>query len=302
MKYMQYRRAAGILFSIITAFTLHGCMVAALAPLAPMVGGLAPSTNSVVINQATITPEIRQAFASAKTITLLGGDKSDVYMAEYMDEQRAFDVRIEQSNKVSTPSQRREDMRKICTKDSPPDLVLSSSLGNSDAGTGTTVTAMFTGRASYNVAGTIDVLRCKDGWAGKFGITAEISQGMYNADQTKLNQILGQEVAKALINLGGKSITDANGKQIPNPANSQSGVTNPIRSVESTPPVAASTTESRPMTVAQAQASLKAQGYAISQIDGVMGPKTRSELKRFQKSRGIHETGELDAATSAALR
>ena len=70
-------------------------MAAALAPLAPMVGGLAPSSNTVVVNQATVTPELRQALAAARTIALLGGDKSDVYMAEYMDEQRAFDVRIE---------------------------------------------------------------------------------------------------------------------------------------------------------------------------------------------------------------
>jgi len=55
------------------------------------------------------------------------------------------------------------------------------------------------------------------------------------------------------------------------------------------------------MTVAQAQAKLNELGYPVGRPDGAMGPKTRSQLKRFQKSQGIAASGELDADTITAL-
>lgn len=55
------------------------------------------------------------------------------------------------------------------------------------------------------------------------------------------------------------------------------------------------------MTLKQAQEKLNALGFPIGTADGMMGPKTRSELMRFQKSRALPETGMLDTATIAAL-
>jgi uncharacterized protein YcfJ len=55
------------------------------------------------------------------------------------------------------------------------------------------------------------------------------------------------------------------------------------------------------MSVADAQVALNALGYPVGKADGSMGPHTRSQLKRFQKSRGLPETGELDPPTVAAL-
>lgn len=56
------------------------------------------------------------------------------------------------------------------------------------------------------------------------------------------------------------------------------------------------------MTVADAQAKLNALGYPCGKADGIMGRKTRAQLKRFQKAKGIAATGKLDDATVAALR
>ena len=55
------------------------------------------------------------------------------------------------------------------------------------------------------------------------------------------------------------------------------------------------------MTLEEAQAKLNALGFNVGTPDGVMGPHTRSELMRFQRSRGIPETGVLDSATEAQL-
>ncbi|MGC9163220.1 MAG: peptidoglycan-binding domain-containing protein, partial [Thiomonas sp.] len=55
------------------------------------------------------------------------------------------------------------------------------------------------------------------------------------------------------------------------------------------------------MTLKQAQEKLNEKGFPVGAADGVMGPKTRAELIRFQKSHGLPATGTLDQATIAAL-
>jgi curli biogenesis system outer membrane secretion channel CsgG len=55
------------------------------------------------------------------------------------------------------------------------------------------------------------------------------------------------------------------------------------------------------MSLEQAQAKLNTLGFPVGRPDGVMGPKTRIELKRFQKSRGIPESGDLDPVTISQL-
>jgi hypothetical protein len=55
------------------------------------------------------------------------------------------------------------------------------------------------------------------------------------------------------------------------------------------------------MSVAEAQSRLNSLGYPVGAADGVMGPRTRAQLKSFQKAHGLPETGELDTATITAL-
>jgi len=50
-----------------------------------------------------------------------------------------------------------------------------------------------------------------------------------------------------------------------------------------------------------AQQALEQQGYQIGQADGVMGPKTRQALKKFQQDQGLHASGQLDQQTAQAL-
>jgi putative peptidoglycan binding protein len=53
--------------------------------------------------------------------------------------------------------------------------------------------------------------------------------------------------------------------------------------------------------VGQAQELLKAAGVDPGPIDGVLGPRTKAALRRYQLRHGIPATGMLDAATRQAL-
>lgn len=52
--------------------------------------------------------------------------------------------------------------------------------------------------------------------------------------------------------------------------------------------------------VREAQVALNSYGYEVK-VDGKMGPMTRSAIRKFQASRDLEKTGELDFATLTAL-
>lgn len=56
-----------------------------------------------------------------------------------------------------------------------------------------------------------------------------------------------------------------------------------------------------PSLVRDIQQTLRDRGYAVGQVDGVVGPNTRSALSSFQRDLGMTGTGSLDAQTLAAL-
>ena len=53
--------------------------------------------------------------------------------------------------------------------------------------------------------------------------------------------------------------------------------------------------------IGQAQDRLKAAGFNPGPLDGVLGPRTKEALRRYQASQGLPATGELDEATRQAL-
>lgn len=56
-----------------------------------------------------------------------------------------------------------------------------------------------------------------------------------------------------------------------------------------------------PDTIKQVQQALSSQGYDAGPADGKIGSKTKSALKKFQKSQGMQASGKLDQQTLAAL-
>jgi hypothetical protein len=53
--------------------------------------------------------------------------------------------------------------------------------------------------------------------------------------------------------------------------------------------------------VGQAQEFLKEAGFNPGPIDGILGPRTKEALRRYQASQGLPETGVLDEATQESL-
>ena len=53
--------------------------------------------------------------------------------------------------------------------------------------------------------------------------------------------------------------------------------------------------------VRSAQQALNNQGYNAGTVDGIMGPHTQDAIRKFQSAKGMEATGQLDAATVAAL-
>lgn len=53
--------------------------------------------------------------------------------------------------------------------------------------------------------------------------------------------------------------------------------------------------------IAGVQARLNNLGFTCGAVDGILGPRTRSALRAFQKSQAMGMTGDNDAATRAAL-
>jgi peptidoglycan hydrolase-like protein with peptidoglycan-binding domain len=54
--------------------------------------------------------------------------------------------------------------------------------------------------------------------------------------------------------------------------------------------------------VRDAQIALQNAGFDPGRIDGMMGAKTQEALREFQASKGLPQTGTLDAATQRELR
>jgi peptidoglycan hydrolase-like protein with peptidoglycan-binding domain len=53
--------------------------------------------------------------------------------------------------------------------------------------------------------------------------------------------------------------------------------------------------------VKKAQQELQSKGYYHGQIDGMMGPETRSAIRRYQKAEHLRVTGTLDSQTASKL-
>lgn len=71
-----------------------------------------------------------------------------------------------------------------------------------------------------------------------------------------------------------------------------------------TAPSAPTTQQQTPpagMSLLEAQTKLNELGFSVGKPDGNLGPRTRSQLSRFQQSRRIPVTGVLDQATAAEL-
>ncbi len=55
------------------------------------------------------------------------------------------------------------------------------------------------------------------------------------------------------------------------------------------------------MMVVRVQAALMRLGYYDGDIDGLLGPQTRSAITAYQKAQGLRQTGRMDIGTLTKL-
>ena len=53
--------------------------------------------------------------------------------------------------------------------------------------------------------------------------------------------------------------------------------------------------------IRQAQIHLREKGFEVGEVDGILGPRTRTALMAFQRQQGLNPTGQIDERTAAAL-
>lgn len=75
----------------------------------------------------------------------------------------------------------------------------------------------------------------------------------------------------------------------------------PVSAPASTAAPVESASSKAQLSLAEAQRRLTALGYQPGPADGAMGKRTAEALRRFQKERGLPQSGTLDATTSDAL-
>ena len=164
-----------------------------------------PSKHNVVIDESSIDPELKVAMSKANKFSIIGSDASDVETANYLEQNAGWEVVLEETAKAATLSQTRKFVETLCKRKDRPDLVLSTSSNDqSDAGAGTVIKGLVTGRIDVNATTVQNVTRCRDKWQSRFTVRWEMSQGEFNADKVKMSHILAQEYAKALMRLAGK--------------------------------------------------------------------------------------------------
>lgn len=77
--------------------------------------------------------------------------------------------------------------------------------------------------------------------------------------------------------------------------------TAPVAAVEPAPSAPTAAPAASASITARAQARLQELGYSVGKADGIVGPRTRAALLKYQRANGLTESGKLDPATLHAL-
>lgn len=289
---MDGRQMLYRLFVSACPVVLGGCAAAAVAPLvihgASIVGGNLESAVTVTIDEKTITPEIRDAFATAKSLAFVAGDRGSVKAADVFETEGGYLVSIDRStakNGELTTSERRDALRKLCST-SRPDIALLGRVTKSE-NTGVAY-VMLTGRAKSNQNWVLDLLVCRSNTPLSFSGALEFDEGSWNATSpAQIEEMVGAALGKKLLETVGKAKPDA--------GQTTAGASD----ATSTKTAAAANPIS--MTPTEIQQKLIDLGYLKGKADGIFGKMSVAALKKFQRDSNLPETGKADDETVARL-
>jgi len=122
--------------------------------------------------------------------------------------------------------------------------------------------------------------------------------------------IIGTTVAVALIALAAASLSHSHSSQAPAPAGTPTSTAAPAQPTTPAQPIspAQPTTPVTPVHPVQPSASVVKLQQELGQLnyyegkdDGIMGPQTTQAITYLQRDAGLPQTGQMNAATQAAL-
>lgn len=145
---------------------------------------------------------------------------------------------------------------------------------------------MVTGRSSIQDIWRMGVMDCSTKSKSSIAGTTEYDVGGFSNEIEKMEQYSGEGIGNRILEAAGIKTIANQGK-----------VTDASAATDS------SRTQYSPkvVTIKDAQERLNAIGYNVGKADGVVGKKTKEQIRAFQKSKGLKQTGTLDAETMSAL-
>jgi hypothetical protein len=246
----------------------------ATAVVGAMTGGqvagmVMPDDTYIAVDEASLDRRLRETLQTAEKWSVIGADDLAGYAARRVEDGRGVEVYLEPASSALSNTQRRRMAKNVCDGSNQPDVVLSFTSEESDAGAGTLVKGLFTGKVSTQTPGVIHVRRCDDGWESDIDITLHVKEGIYTSTEAEITRNIGEAFGSAMLEIVGSGTV----------ASSESNVS-----------------ESGGGLVEAIQSSLAKRGYYKGKVDGLFGPNTKMAISDYQADSGMKVTGEASSA------
>jgi hypothetical protein len=200
----------GVLLAV-SASAIYGC---ALAPLAvegtSLVNGSTSSKISVVFDENTFTPKLRDALLHANHWAIAVAGRSDIKMADALESRGGFKISVDRPTAKPgemTNSERRDALRKMCAT-YKSDISLLPRVDKMEQGN--VWAGAFTGRAKVTTNGAYDVLDCRHPATYSFNFAVTVDLGIWTPpNRIALDDEIGNELANRLLIALGKIQNEA---------------------------------------------------------------------------------------------
>jgi hypothetical protein len=195
--------------------------------------------------------------------------------------------------KLMTASEAKNVFLKICNETNADSLIFGKETGGNS-----NVNFLSLERGNVTVEFLVSIYQRKtDSYIAEIPVQVKVLVGGTRPSPLEISTLAHTEVAKKIIEVSGQPSAQSDDAGKPEVAKKIIEV--------SGQPLAQSDDAGKPevpnMTMSEAQSKLNKFGFNVGTPDGIYGSKTRSAFMRFQRSRGIEITGQLDLNTSAEL-
>lgn len=256
----------------------------------------------VTVDESNFSPAARDTLRKARNLGVVSMDGASIKAADLFETRGGYIVKIDrQAAKAGemTGSERREALANLC-KTPGIEVALLGRVVKTESGS--TVAAVFTGRAKVDQNWIMDMLECKNRAFNTFGGALKMNLGIYNnKSQQEFEELIGAEIGSKILAAIGRDKTGAP------PATSATTDVKPSvavqnSSIQNSPVQQTGGVEFKPMTNIEIQKALSTLKYQIGVPDGVMGTRSVNALKKFQGDNGLPQTGQINSQTQSKLQ